>query len=123
MQTDTSLACLDIDSTSTPTDKHGSPNLQHLYGMKLTRWNHKATLALRQTYGSLLMNGISIVIAHHGEGWALTDQTTQWLLAQRFMFLSSEEAAKSCFSKLDKFWAPGREPLLPTKGKRPGDIV
>jgi glutamate synthase domain-containing protein 1 len=66
---------------------------------------------LRQTYGSLLMNGpFSIVIAHHGEMIGLTDRIKLRPLVGGtkgdFMFLSSEEAAMRLVSpQLDKFFA------------------
>lgn len=79
-----------------------------------------ATLrALRQTYGSLLMNGpFSVVIAHDGEMIGLTDRIKLRPMAAAtagdFLFLSSEEAAIRLVSpKLDKFWNPrGGEPVV-----------
>jgi glutamate synthase domain-containing protein 1 len=75
--------------------------------------------ALRQTYGSLLMNGpFSIVVAHHGEMIGLTDRIKlRPLVAGQngdYMYLSSEEAAMRLVSPhLDKFWAPrGGEPVI-----------
>jgi glutamate synthase domain-containing protein 1 len=74
---------------------------------------------LRQTYGSLLMNGpFSIVIAHHGEMIGLTDRIKLRPLVAGtngdFMYLSSEESAMRLVSPtLDKFWAPrGGEPVI-----------
>jgi glutamate synthase domain-containing protein 1 len=74
---------------------------------------------LRQTYGSLLMNGpFSIVIAHHGEMIGLTDRIKLRPLVAGtngdVMYLSSEESAMRLISpKLDKFWAPrGGEPVI-----------
>ncbi len=81
----------------------------------------QATLlrTLRQTYGSLLMNGpFSIVIAHHGEMIGLTDRIKLRPLVAGtngdFLYLSSEESAMRLVSpKLDKFWAPrGGEPVV-----------
>ena len=81
----------------------------------------QATLlrTLRQTYGSLLMNGpFSIVIAHHGEMIGLTDRIKLRPMVAGtkgdYMFLSSEEAAMRLVSPaLDKFWAPrGGEPVV-----------
>jgi glutamate synthase domain-containing protein 1 len=86
---------------------------------------------LRQTYGSLLMNGpFSIVIAHHGEMIGLTDRIKLRPMVAGakgdFMFLSSEEAAMRLVSpKLDRFWAPrGGEPVIcRLKTNALGDIV
>jgi len=75
--------------------------------------------AMRQTYGSLLMNGpFSIVIAHHGEMIGLTDRIKLRPLVAGtngdFVYLSSEESAMRLVSpNLDKFWAPrGGEPVV-----------
>jgi len=75
--------------------------------------------ALRQTYGSLLMNGpFSVVIAHHGEMIGLTDRIKLRPLAAGingdYLYLSSEEAAMRLVSpSLDKFWTPrGGEPVI-----------
>jgi glutamate synthase domain-containing protein 1 len=75
--------------------------------------------ALRQTYGSLLMNGpFSIIIAHHGEMIGLTDRIKlrPMVAATRgdIMYLSSEEASIRLVSPmLDKLWtARGGEPLI-----------
>ena len=74
---------------------------------------------LRQTYGSLLMNGpFSIIIAHHGEMIGLTDRIKLRPLVagtkDDVLYLSSEEAAVRLVSpKLDKFWSPrGGEPVI-----------
>lgn len=76
-------------------------------------------LTLRQTYGSLLMNGpFSIVIAHHGEMIGLTDRIKLRPLVagthSDILFLSSEESAMRMVSpQLDKFWCPrGGEPVV-----------
>jgi glutamate synthase domain-containing protein 1 len=75
--------------------------------------------AMRQTYGSLLMNGpFSIVIAHHGEMIGLTDRIKLRPMVAGsngdFVYLSSEESAMRLVSpQLDKFWAPrGGEPVV-----------
>jgi glutamate synthase domain-containing protein 1 len=75
--------------------------------------------ALRQTYGSLLMNGpFSIIIAHHGEMIGLTDRIKlrPMIAATKgdMMYLSSEEASIRLVSPvLDKLWtAKGGEPLI-----------
>jgi glutamate synthase domain-containing protein 1 len=75
--------------------------------------------ALRQTYGSLLMNGpFGIVIAHHGEMIGLSDRIKLRPMVAGirgdFQFIASEEAAIRLVSpQLDKFWAPrGGEPVV-----------
>jgi glutamate synthase domain-containing protein 1 len=75
--------------------------------------------ALRQTYGSLLMNGpFSIIVAHHGEMIGLTDRIKLRPLVAGtkgdFVYLSSEEAAMRLVSPtLDRFWYPrGGEPVV-----------
>ncbi len=75
--------------------------------------------ALRQTYGSLLMNGpFSIVIANQDEMIGLTDRIKLRPLVAGingdFTYLSSEEAAIRLVSpNLDNFWTPrGGEPVI-----------
>ncbi len=75
--------------------------------------------ALRQTYGSLLMNGpFSIVIANQDEMIGLTDRIKLRPLVAGtngdFTYLSSEEAAIRLVSpNLDSFWTPrGGEPVI-----------
>ena len=74
---------------------------------------------LRQTYGSLLMNGpFSIIVAHHGEMIGLTDRIKLRPLVAGtrgdFVYLSSEEAAiRLVAPTLDRFWYPrGGEPVV-----------
>ena len=74
---------------------------------------------LRQTYGSLLMNGpFSIIVAHHGEMIGLTDRIKLRPLVAGtrgdFLYLSSEESAMRLVApKLDRFWYPrGGEPVV-----------
>jgi glutamate synthase domain-containing protein 1 len=74
---------------------------------------------LRQTYGSLLMNGpFGIVIAHHGEMIGLGDRIKLRPMVAgtrgAFQYISSEESAMRLVSpQLDKFWAPrGGEPVV-----------
>jgi glutamate synthase domain-containing protein 1 len=81
--------------------------------------------ALRQTYGSLLMNGpFSVVVAHHGEMIGLTDRIKLRPLSAgirgNFLYLSSEEAAIRLVSPvLDKYWNPrGGEPVIGRVGSR-----
>lgn len=75
--------------------------------------------AVRQTYGSLLMNGpFSVIVAHHGEMIGLTDRIKLRPLTAGirgdFLFLSSEEAAMRLVSPtLDRCWSPrGGEPVV-----------
>jgi len=81
----------------------------------------QAFRAIRQTYGSLLMNGpFSIIVAHHGEMIGLTDRIKLRPLVAGtrgdFLYMSSEEAAIRLVSPtLDKFWYPrGGEPVVGT---------
>lgn len=74
---------------------------------------------LRQTYGSLLLNGpFTIVIAHQGEMIGLTDRIRLRPLTAAtkddILFLSSEEASIRLICKdLDKVWTPmGGEPII-----------
>jgi glutamate synthase domain-containing protein 1 len=75
--------------------------------------------AMRQTYGSLLMNGpFSVVVAHEGEMIGLTDRIKLRPLSAGirgdFLYLSSEESAMRLVSPLlDKHWNPrGGEPVI-----------
>jgi glutamate synthase domain-containing protein 1 len=79
----------------------------------------KAMSALRQTYGSLLMNGpFTIVVAHEGEMIGLTDRIKLRPLTAAtkddMLFLSSEEASIRLVSpNLDRVWSPrGGEPVI-----------
>jgi glutamate synthase domain-containing protein 1 len=81
--------------------------------------------ALRQTYGSLLMNGpFSVVVAHHGEMIGLTDRIKLRPLSAGIrgdvLYLSSEESAVRLVSPvLDKYWNPrGGEPVIGRLGSR-----
>jgi len=75
--------------------------------------------ALRQVYGSLLMNGpFTIIIAHQGEMIGLTDRIRLRPLTagikDRMLYLSSEEAAiRLICPHLDEAWIPvGGEPIV-----------
>jgi len=75
--------------------------------------------ALRQTYGSLLMNGpFSIVVAENGMMIGLTDRIKLRPLVAgtkgNMLYLSSEEAAVRLVSpSLDRCWTPrGGEPVV-----------
>jgi glutamate synthase domain-containing protein 1 len=77
------------------------------------------TTALRQTYGSLLLNGpFAIIIAHTGEMIGLTDRIRLRPLTVGekgdMVYLSSEEAAIRLVSpELDNVWSPaGGEPVI-----------
>jgi glutamate synthase domain-containing protein 1 len=79
----------------------------------------RALRALRQTYGSLLMNGpFSVIVAHNGEMIGLTDRIKLRPLVAGtrgdVLYLSSEEAAMRLVSPtLDRFWYPrGGEPVV-----------
>jgi glutamate synthase domain-containing protein 1 len=81
--------------------------------------NELAMRALRQTYGSLLINGpFTIIVAHEGEMIGLTDRIKLRPLTAAeksdFLFLSSEEAAIRLVSPvLDRVWSPrGGEPVV-----------
>ena len=80
---------------------------------------------LRQTYGSLLMNGpFSIVVAHEGEMIGLGDRIKLRPLSagirDDYLYLSSEEASIRLVSpQLDKYWNPrGGEPVIGRVGSR-----
>jgi glutamate synthase domain-containing protein 1 len=93
--------------------------------------NKLAMTALRQTYGSLLMNGpFTIIVAHEGEMIGLTDRIKLRPLTAaekgNYLFLSSEEAAIRLVSQsLDRVWSPrGGEPVIGRlESKRAVDIL
>jgi len=75
--------------------------------------------ALRQIYGSLLMNGpFTIIIAHQGEMIGLTDRIRLRPLTagikDQMLYLSSEESAiRLICPDLDEAWIPmGGEPII-----------
>ena len=76
-------------------------------------------MALRQVYGSLLLNGpFTVIIAHQGEMVGLTDRIrlrplTAAIKGDR-LYLSSEEASIRLVSpELDRVWTPtGGEPVV-----------
>ncbi len=75
--------------------------------------------ALRQVYGSLLLNGpFTIIIAHQGEMIGLTDRIRLRPLTagikDQMLYLSSEESAiRVICPDLDKAWIPmGGEPII-----------
>jgi len=80
--------------------------------------------ALRQVYGSLLMNGpFTIIIAHQGQMIGLTDRIRLRPLTAgikgSMLYLSSEESAIRLICRdLEKAWIPvGGEPIIGTLGK------
>lgn len=79
----------------------------------------KLTLALRQVYGSLLLNGpFAVIIAHGGEMIGLTDRIRLRPLTVGekgdMIYLSSEEASiRLVCPDLDRAWIPtGGEPVI-----------
>jgi glutamate synthase domain-containing protein 1 len=75
--------------------------------------------ALRQVYGSLLLNGpFTIIIAHQGEMIGLTDRIRLRPLTagikDQILYLSSEESAiRLICPELDEAWIPvGGEPIV-----------
>jgi glutamate synthase domain-containing protein 1 len=75
--------------------------------------------ALRQCYGSLLMNGpFAIIASHSGEMMGLTDRVKLRPLTaatnSHMLYLSSEESAIRLVAKgLAKVWSPrGGEPVI-----------
>jgi glutamate synthase domain-containing protein 1 len=79
----------------------------------------KLALALRQVYGSLMLNGpFAILVAHHGELIGLTDRIRLRPLTvgekDDMVYFSSEESAIRLISpNLDRAWIPmGGEPVI-----------
>jgi len=79
----------------------------------------KLMRALRQVYGSLLLNGpFAVIIAHHGEMIGLTDRIRLRPLTVGekgdMLYLSSEESAIRLIAPdLDKAWIPmGGQPVV-----------
>jgi glutamate synthase domain-containing protein 1 len=79
----------------------------------------KLMRALRQIYGSLLLNGpFAVIIAHHGEMIGLTDRIRLRPLTVGekgdILYLSSEESAiRLICPELDRAWIPmGGEPVV-----------
>jgi len=83
----------------------------------------KLLRALRQAYGSLLLNGpFTVIIAHHGEMIGLTDRIRLRPLTVGvkgdMLYLSSEESAiRLVCPDLDRAWIPmGGEPIVGSLG-------
>jgi glutamate synthase domain-containing protein 1 len=86
---------------------------------RMPNGEQKLLRALRQTYGSLLLNGpFAVVIAHSGEMIGLTDRIRLRPLTVGekgdMLYLSSEESAIRLIEpKLDNTWSPpGGEPVI-----------
>ena len=86
---------------------------------RLPKEEQKLMLALRQVYGSLLLNGpFAVIIAHHGEMIGLTDRIRLRPLTVGekgdMLYLSSEESAIRLIAPdLDKAWIPtGGQPVV-----------
>jgi glutamate synthase domain-containing protein 1 len=86
---------------------------------RMPKREKELSLALRQVYGSLLLNGpFAVIIAHQGEMIGLTDRIRLRPLTVGekgdMLYLSSEESAIRLISPdLDKAWIPmGGEPVI-----------
>jgi glutamate synthase domain-containing protein 1 len=86
---------------------------------RMPEGEQKLMRAIRQTYGSLLLNGpFAVVIAHNGEMIGLTDRIRLRPLTVGekgdMLYISSEESAIRLISPdLDNAWSPmGGEPVI-----------
>ena len=86
---------------------------------RMPKTEKELALALRQVYGSLLLNGpFAVIIAHRGEMIGLTDRIRLRPLTvgekDDMLYLSSEESAIRLISpELDKAWIPmGGQPVI-----------
>ncbi len=86
---------------------------------RMPKQEKELALALRQVYGSLLLNGpFAVIIAHRGEMVGLTDRIRLRPLTVGekgdMLYLSSEESAIRLISpELDKAWIPtGGQPVI-----------
>ncbi|MFH0769597.1 MAG: glutamine amidotransferase family protein [Chloroflexota bacterium] len=86
---------------------------------RMPQEEQKLMQALRQVYGSLLLNGpFTIIVAHHGEMIGLTDRIRLRPLTvgekSNMIYLSSEESAiRLICPELDRTWIPaGGEPVI-----------
>lgn len=125
MQTDTEVVAYAIDLLMR---KHNLPLEIVASILAPPFWNdierlpvgeQKLMRALRQVYGSLLLNGpFAVIIAHRGEMIGLTDRIRLRPLTVGekgdMLYLSSEESAIRLISpELDKAWIPmGGEPVV-----------
>ena len=125
LQTDTEVVAYAVDLLMR---KHGLPIEVVAKILAPPFWNdierrpageQELLRALRQVYGSLLLNGpFTVIIAHHGEMIGLTDRIRLRPLTagikEQMLYLSSEESAiRLICSDLDKAWIPmGGEPIV-----------
>jgi len=86
---------------------------------RMPKKEQELALALRQVYGSLMLNGpFAILVAHHGELIGLTDRIRLRPLTvgekDDMVYFSSEESAIRLISPtLDRAWTPmGGEPVI-----------
>jgi glutamate synthase domain-containing protein 1 len=86
---------------------------------RMPKKEKELSMALRQVYGSLLLNGpFAVIIAHQGEMIGLTDRIRLRPLTVGekgdMLYLSSEESAiRLIVPDLDKAWIPmGGEPVI-----------
>ncbi len=131
MQTDTEVMAYAVDllmrRQGLPTEvvsKVLAPPLWEEIDVMKPEERHFSTI-LRQTYGSLLMNGpFAVIVAHQGEMIGLTDRIKLRPLSAgvngEFFYISSEEAAMRLASPmLDRVWSPnGGEPAVGRLGAR-----
>lgn len=125
MQTDTEVVAYAIDLLMR---KHGLPIeiVAHIFAPpfwdqieRYTTEEQELLRALRQVYGSLLLNGpFTVIIAHQGEMIGLTDRIRLRPLTVgvkgKVLYLSSEESAiRLVCPDLDRAWIPmGGEPIV-----------
>jgi len=130
MQTDTEVVAYAVDLVIR---KHGLPVEVFAEIVAPPFWDdierrpvkeRERLLALRQVYGSMLLNGpFTVIIAHQGEMLGLTDRIRLRPLTVgekgSMVYLSSEEAAiRLICPDLDKVWSPhGGEPVVARLGK------
>jgi len=135
LQTDTEVIAYAVDLI---VRRHGLPVEIMAKIMAPPFWNEierlpegqqKLLRALRQVYGSLLMNGpFTIIIAHHGEMIGLTDRIRLRPLTVGekgdVLYLSSEESAIRLICRdLERTWIPtGGEPVI-GRLKEKSDLV
>lgn len=131
MQTDTEVLAYALDLL---VRKHGIP-IQFAAKVlaapfweeidSMSRSERSVLTALRQVYGSLLMNGpFSIIVARQGEMVGLTDRIKlrpmTAAIEKDFVYLSSEEAAIRLVSpKPDRVWNPSGGEIVVGRLERP----
>jgi len=130
MQTDTEVVAYAFDLLMR---KHGLPIdvVAHVLAPpfwedidRLSGEQRRLSQALRQVYGSLLLNGpFTVIVAHHGEMIGLTDRIRLRPLTVgtkgTILFLSSEESAiRLICPDLDESWIPaGGQPIVGSLGR------